>query len=145
MKMPALRTALPEEWYSVTVTTAEIRCTKAANGVPTEGSYLLLNLRIDSGPKKGEHFYSRITLHSKNDRARHAGLRQLRQFYNALGIQRCDDSEKLIGSELCTYVVVKDWNGRLFNEVKRFAPSGSIDNAKSESLPPDAKAGADTW
>lgn len=144
MKMPALKTALPEEWYSVTITGAEVRCTQAAKGIPTEGSYLQLNLRIDKGPKKGEHFYSRITLHSKNERARHAGLRQLRQFYNSIGITRCDDCEKLIGKELCTYVVVKDWNGRLFNEVKRFVKIGSIEEENVvQNL--DRKAGADTW
>lgn len=145
MKLPSLKTVVPEDWYNVEITGAEVRCTKAANNVPTEGSYLSVRMQIESGKYRGREVYSRVTLHSKNDKARHAGMRELRQLYNSIGITRCEDSEHLIGKKLQAHVVVKSWKDSMNNDVKKFAKYVTIQDAVAEIQKTDQQSGADTW
>ena len=145
LKLPSLKTVVPEDWYGCEIVGAEVRCTKAANNIPTVGSYLLIRLQIEQGMHRGREVYSRVTLHSHNDKARHAGMRQLRQLYNSIGITRCEDSEHLIGKKLQAHVVVKSWKDSMHNDVKKFSKYVTAQEAVAKVQESDQQSGADTW
>ena len=107
-------TPLPDGWYTVSITKAEMADTKAGTGQ-------LLKLRLDvSGPThQGRVIFNNLNIRNPNPTAEEIARKNLGDIMRALGLARLDDSDQLIGGQMSVKLATKDGN----NEVKAYKAS----------------------
>jgi len=132
---------LPDGWYAVTVTEADVKETKARNG-----SYLKLRLDVTGPTHQGRVVFTMITLKNANPAAEDIGAKQLGEMMLAVGLARLDDSDQLIGRSLS--VKLKTESSPEYgdqNKVSAYkAIGGATSTAAPGAAPPAAKA-APPW
>lgn len=114
---------LPAGWYTVTISQAELKTTKAGNGQ-------FINLRYDvTGPThKGRVVFGKLNIRNPNQKAEEIGRQQLGDIMRAIGLAKVTDTDQLIGGNLSIKLEVKqDDQFGAGNEVKSFkSVSGSV-------------------
>jgi hypothetical protein len=133
--------ALPEGWYTATITQADIKPTKAGTG-----SYIGLRLDITGPTHQGRVIFSNLNINNPNPKAEEIGRQQLNQIMGALGLPTVRDSDQLLGGNLSVKLAIKVEGDDKKNEVKGFkAISGSAPPAPSTSYQAPAKSAAPPW
>jgi hypothetical protein len=114
---------LPAGWYTVTITKAELKATKAGNGQ-------YINLRYDvTGPThQGRVVFGNLNIKNPNPKAEEIGRQQLGDIMRAIGLAKVTDTDQLIGGQIGIKLSVKDdAQYGASNEVKGFkSVSGSV-------------------
>lgn len=93
---------LPDGWYDVTITKAEVGPTKAGTGTK-------IDVRYDvTGPThQGRAVFASLNIRNPNADAERIGREQLGEVMRSLGLSRVQDSDELIGGNLCIKVKIK--------------------------------------
>lgn len=111
---------LPDGWYQATITSAELKKTKAGTGEYIEIRYDIL------GPThQGRVVFGKLNIANPNQRAEEIGRQQLRELMVAIGLNSVSDTNQLIGGSLSIKLDVKsDEQYGDKNEVRGFKASG---------------------
>ena len=93
---------LPEGWYDATVTKAEVNPTKAGTGTKIDVRYDI------TGPtQQGRVIFASLNIRNPSVEAERIGREQLGELMRAIGLARVQDSDELIGGNVCIKVRVK--------------------------------------
>lgn len=86
---------IPEGWYTVTITKADLNATKAGNGTKIDMRYDIM------GPsQQGRVMFDTINIRNPNAKAEEIGRQQLGEIMRAIGLARVEDTDQLIGASL---------------------------------------------
>jgi len=90
---------LPDGWYNVTITKAELGTTKAGNGQK-------IDLRYDiTGPtNQGRVIFGALNIRNPSQKAEEIGRQQLGEIMRAVGLVKVQDTDELIGKSLAVKV-----------------------------------------
>jgi hypothetical protein len=90
---------LPDGWYNVTITKAELGTTKAGNGQK-------IDLRYDiTGPtNQGRVIFGALNIRNPSQKAEEIGRQQLGEIMRAVGLAKVQDTDELIGKSLAVKV-----------------------------------------
>jgi len=136
---------LPAGWYTVTISEAELKDTKAGNG-----QYIKLRYDVTGPTHQGRVVFGNLNIKNPNQKAEEIGRQQLGDIMRAIGLAKVTDTDQLIGNSLSIKLDVKqDAQYGASNEVKGFkSMSGSAAPAAASmpaaAAPATAKA-APPW
>lgn len=134
---------LPDGWYNVTITKAELGTTKAGTGQK-------IDIRYDiTGPThQGRVLFGALNIRNPSQKAEEIGRQQLGEIMRAVGLAKVQDTDELIGKSLSVKVKTRPAEGayEARNEVSGFkaiaggmAPVSAPAAATSAASPPWAK------
>jgi len=108
---------LPDGWYNVTITKAELGTTKAGNGQK-------IDMRYDiTGPtNQGRVIFGALNIRNPSQKAEEIGRQQLGEIMRAVGLAKVQDTDELIGKSLAVKVKTRPAEGQYEarNEVAGF-------------------------
>ena len=143
---------LPAGWYTVTISQAELKPTKAGNG-----QYIKLRYDVTGPSHQGRVVFGNLNIKNANPKAEEIGRQQLGDIMRAIGLAKVTDTDQLIGGQIAIKLEVKeDAQYGASNEVKAFksvtgsaapaavapfkpSPSAASGNAVVKAAPPWAK------
>jgi hypothetical protein len=122
-------TPLAPGWYSVTITEADVKNTKAGNG-----TYIKIRYDVTGPTGGGRVVFGNINNRNPNPTAEEIGMRDLGELMRAVGLARLDDTDQLIGKRLDIKLSIKssEQYGDS-NEVKGYRTNGSTPSASAPS------------
>lgn len=136
---------IPAGWYSVTVTGAEVKETKAGTG-----QYIAVRYDVTGPTHEGRVIFGNLNIRNPNPKAEEIGRQQLGDLMRAIGLAQVTDTDQLIGGRLQIKVTIQkseEYGDR--NDVKGYKADGSappnvVTQAKTEApttaaAPPWAK------
>lgn len=126
---------LPAGWYSVTITEADVKDTKAGTG-----TYIKTRYDVTGPTGQGRVVFGNINNKNPNTEAEKIGNQQLGELMRAVGLPRLEDTDQLIGKRLDIKLSIKtsEQYGEQ-NEVKGFrASNGSAPTAPAPAGAPAA-------
>lgn len=114
---------LPAGWYTVTISQAELKPTKAGNG-----QYIKLRYDVTGPSHQGRVVFGNLNIKNANPKAEEIGRQQLGDIMRAIGLAKVTDTDQLIGGQIAIKLEVKeDAQYGASNEVKAFkSVSGSV-------------------
>ena len=114
---------LPAGWYTVTISQAELKDTKAGNG-----QYIKLRYDVTGPTHQGRVVFGNLNIKNPNPKAEEIGRQGLGAIMRAIGLAKVTDTDQLIGNSLSIKLDVKnDAQYGASNEVKGFkSMSGSV-------------------
>jgi len=129
---------LPAGWYTVTISEAELKSTKAGNG-----QYIKLRYDVTGPTHQGRVVFGNLNIKNPNPKAEEIGRQQLGDIMRAIGLAKVTDTDQLIGGSLSIKLDVKqDAQYGASNEVKGFkSVSGSAAPAAA-SMPASGASAA---
>lgn len=123
---------VPAGWYTVAIAGAEVKDTKAGTG-----KYISVRFDITGPEHQGRVVFTNLNMRNPNPKAEEIGRQQLGDIMRAIGVQKFEDTDELIGGNLSIKVTVKnDPTYGAGNEVKGF-------RAIEGSAPPVAAPASD--
>lgn len=133
---------LPDGWYNVTITKAELGTTKAGTGQK-------IDIRYDiTGPtQQGRVLFGALNIRNPSQKAEEIGRQQLGEIMRAVGLAKVQDTDELIGKSLSVKVKTKPAEGtyEARNEVAGFrAIAGGMAPAAAPAAAP-AGAASPPW
>ena len=129
---------LPAGWYSVSITGAEIKSTKAGTG-----EYIAPRFDVIGPTHQGRVVFGTINIRNASPKAEEIGLQQLGELMRAIGLAQLSDTDQLIGSQLQIKLSVeKSEQYGDKNQVKAFKAAGGAMSASSAPSMPRAAASA---
>lgn len=86
---------IPEGWYNVSITKADLGQTKAGTGTK-------IDMRYDiTGPShEGRVVFGSINIRNQSQKAEEIGRQQLGEIMRAIGLAKVEDTDQLIGGQL---------------------------------------------
>lgn len=113
---------LPAGWYTVTITQADLKDTKAGGG-----QYIKLRYDVTGPTHQGRVVFGNLNIKNANPKAEEIGRQQLGEVMRAIGLAKVTDTDQLIGGQISIKLDVKqDAQYGASNEVKGFrSVSGS--------------------
>jgi len=133
---------IPAGNYTVTITEAEVKDTKAGTG-----QYIKLRLDVMGPTHQGRVLFSNINHRNPNPKAEEIGKAQLGSIMRAINIIDLTDTDQLVGGNMEVKVTVKDdpTYGK-GNEVKAYkAISGSAAPMATNAAPSADNASKPPW
>lgn len=118
---------LPDGWYAVTISEADVKQTKAGTG-----SYIKMRLDVTGPSHQGRVIFSNLNLRNPNPKAEEIGAQQLGELMRAIGLPRLEDTDQLIGRSLSVKVTTRsspEYGDQ--NEVKAYKAIGNAPAAAS--------------
>jgi hypothetical protein len=139
---------LPAGWYTVTISEAELKSTKAGNG-----QYIKLRYDVTGPTHQGRVVFGNLNIKNPNPKAEEIGRQDLGNVMRAIGLAKVTDTDQLIGGNLSIKLDVKqDAQYGASNEVKGFKsvsgsaapvaasmPASGAPAASAKAAPPWAK------
>lgn len=83
---------LPDGWYEVNITKAEVKNTKAG-----DGSYISVGYTVTAPSHEGRVVFGNLNIRNKNPKAEEIGHQQLGELMRSIGLTKVEDSDQLIG------------------------------------------------
>jgi hypothetical protein len=111
---------LPAGWYSVTLTGAELKNTKAGNG-----QYIAVRYDVTGPTHQGRVVFGNLNIKNPNPKAEEIGRQQLGDLMRAIGLSKVTDTDQLIGGILQIKLSIKEQEG--------YEPSNDVKGYKSVS------------
>lgn len=107
---------LPEGWYNVRISEADVQMTKAGTG-----RYIKLRLDVIGPTHEGRVLFTNLNINNPNPEAERIGRQQLGDVLRAIGLAAIEDTDQLVGGTLSVKAVIKAQEGyEPRNEIKRF-------------------------
>ena len=131
---------LPDGWYSATISSAEIKQTKAGTG-----SYIAVRYDITGPSHEGRVVFGNLNISNPNAKAEEIGRQQLGDLMRSIGLETVTDTDQLIGGQCQIKLTTrKSEEYGDSNEVRSWkAPEGRASAAMPKhSAPAQAPAGA---
>lgn len=93
---------IPEGWYNVSITKAEPGNTKSGTGQK-------IDIRYDiTGPThEGRVIFQAVNIRNQSQKAEEIGRQQLGEIMRAIGLARVEDTDQLVGGQLCIKIKIK--------------------------------------
>jgi hypothetical protein len=114
---------LPEGWYNVNITGAELKTTKAGTG-----QYIAIKYTVTGPTMQGRVVFGNLNIKNANVKAEEIGREQLGQIMRATGLAKVTDTDMLIGGSLAIKLSIRrseDYGDS--NDVKAFkAIAGAV-------------------
>jgi len=85
---------LPAGWYSATITSAEVKQTRAGTG-----SFIAVRYDITGPSHEGRVVFGNLNISNPNPKAEEIGRQQLGDLMRAIGLDSVTDSDQLIGGQ----------------------------------------------
>jgi len=137
---------LPEGWYNVNITGAELKTTKAGSG-----QYIAIKYTVTGPTMQGRVVFGNLNIKNPNPKAEEIGRQQLGEIMRATGLAKVTDTDQLIGGSLSIKLSIqRDPTYGESNDVKAFkaiAGAGAVPTpfgAPSAPAPAPAK-GSPPW
>jgi hypothetical protein len=93
---------IPEGWYNVTITKAELGNTKSGTGQKIDVRYDI------TGPtQQGRVIFQAVNIRNQSQKAEEIGRQQLGEIMRAIGLARVEDTDQLIGGQLCIKIKIR--------------------------------------
>jgi len=92
---------LPAGWYTVTVTGAEMKTTKAGTG-----QYISVAYSVVGPTHQGRMVFGNLNIQNPNPKAEEIGRQQLGELMRAIGLTQVTDTDQLIGGTLTIKLAV---------------------------------------
>jgi hypothetical protein len=111
---------LPAGWYSVAITAAELKSTKAGTG-----QYIAVRYDVTGPTHQGRVVFGNLNVFNPNAEAEKIGRQQLGELMAATGVATLDDTDDLIGKQLSIKLKIRksDQYGDS-NDVEGFKSAG---------------------
>lgn len=108
---------LPAGWYAASITKAEVCATKDGRG-----QYIKIRYDITGPTHQGRVMFGNLNIRNASAQAEEIGRQQLGELMRAIGLDRVNDTDQLIGGHLQIKLSVKpaDEKYEAGNEVKGF-------------------------
>ncbi len=84
---------LPAGWYQATITSTDLKTTKAGNG-----QYIKLRYDIVGPTHQGRVVFGNLNVFNPNPKAEEIGREQLRKLMLAAGLSKLQDTDELVGA-----------------------------------------------
>lgn len=125
---------VPDGWYDVTITEADVKETNAGTG-----TYIKLRYDITGPAHSGRVVFGNINNSNPNPKAEEIGNQQLGELMRATGLSRLKDTDQLIGKRLTVKLTTqKSEQYGDKNEVKGYRSNGSAQPAAAPGAAPAA-------
>lgn len=124
---------LPAGWYQATITSAELKKTKAGTG-----EYIAIRYDILGPTHQGRVVFGNLNIANPNQKAEEIGRQQLRELMVAIGLNSVSDTDQLIGGNLSIKLDVKsDEQYGDKNEVRGFkaVSGGALPSVAPSAMP----------
>lgn len=140
---------LPAGWYTVTITQAELKDTKAGTG-----QFIKLRYDVTGPTHQGRVVFGNLNIKNPNPKAEEMGRQHLGDIMRAIGLAKVTDTDQLIGGHIAIKLEVKkDEQYGDGNEVKGFrsvsgsaAPAAAaIPQGQSNPAPAASGKAAPPW
>jgi hypothetical protein len=113
---------IPEGFYEVQISSAEIKSTKAGNG-----KYIALGLTITSQEYTGRLVFTNINIQNPSEAAQAIGIKQLGSILRSCKMDSISDTDELLNKQLKVQVVIKTSEGYSpRNEVKKYMSANAV-------------------
>lgn len=114
---------VPPGWYTATIQEADAKPTKDGTG-----QYIKIRWRIDGPAHEGRIVFGNLNVRNKSVKAEEIGRQQMGEVLRAVGLQRLEDTDQLIGATLSIKLDIRPANDQYAaqNEIRGYKPS---DNA----------------
>ena len=108
---------LPPGWYDVEIPAAEVRETKDGTG-----SYIRVRYNVTAFSHAGRVVFGNLNVRNRSAKAEEIGRAQAGELCRAIGIERLEDSDQLIGGRLSIKLDIRPADGQYQaqNEVRGF-------------------------
>lgn len=133
---------LPEGWYTVNITGAELKTTK--NGT---GQYIAVRYDVTGPTHQGRIVFGNLNIRNQNPKAEEIGRQQLGELMRTIGLASVQDTDQLIGGQLQIKLSIRQQEGyEPSNDVKGFkaltgaAPAMSAPQQRPAAAPSPASA-----
>ena len=93
---------IPAGWYSVRITEAELKDTKAGTG-----QYIKLRYDVTDGTHAGRVIFGMVTVRNPNAKAEEIGRQQLGKLMRSIGLETVSDTDQLIGGVMQVKVTIR--------------------------------------
>lgn len=93
---------IPAGWYDVSITSAEVRDTKAGTG-----KYIAVRYDVTGPTHQGRIIWQNLNIQNPNPQAEEIGRRQLGDVMRAIGLATLSDTDQLIGNSLQVNVKIR--------------------------------------
>jgi hypothetical protein len=134
---------LPEGWYDVKITGAEVKDTKSGTG-----RYIKVEYTVEGDNYSGRKVWGNLNIRNDSEKAEEIGRKQLNSLMGAIGLESLGDTDELIGNDLSIKLKVRPASGGYdaSNDVSGFkalagakVPAPVAPKAESGSKPPWSK------
>lgn len=115
---------VPPGWYTATIQEADAKPTKDGTG-----QYIKIRWRIDGPAHEGRVVFGNLNVRNKSVKAEEIGRQQMGEVLRAVGLQRLEDTDQLIGATLSIKLDIRPANDQYAaqNEIKGYKPtSGGV-------------------
>lgn len=93
---------IPEGWYTVKITQADVKPTKSGTGEKIDVRYDIL------GPtQQGRVIFGSVNIRNQSAQAEQIGRQQLGEIMRAIGLERIENTDQMIGGELQIKIKIK--------------------------------------
>jgi hypothetical protein len=99
-------TPLPEGWYNASITKADVQATKDGTG-----QYIKVQYTITGPTHQGRVVFGNLNIRNASAKAEEIGHQQLGELMRAIGVQRLEDTDQLIGHNLSIKLKVRPASG----------------------------------
>jgi len=123
-------TVIPAGKYEAMIVVSETKKTSSGNG-----SYLELQFQIVRGEFTGRILWARLNLDNPSEKAVQIARGQLSSICRAVGVLKPTDSADLHGLPLIVRVDVREFEGKVYNDVKGFYPR-TVEKEVGQTQPP---------
>ena len=107
---------LPDGFYNVVVTKAEVKNTKDGTG-----QYIAVRYDVTGPTHQGRVVFGNLNIKNKSSVAEDIGRQQLGSLMRSIGLDRVDDTDQLIGGNLSIKLATRTQEGyEPTNEIKAF-------------------------
>ena len=133
---------LPDGFYNVVVTKAEVKSTKDGTG-----QYIAVRYDVTGPTHQGRIVFGNLNIKNRSSVAEDIGRQQLGSLMRSIGLDRADDTDQLIGGNLSIKLSTRTQEGyEPTNEIKAFKaiegaiPSFANNVKQSEQAPAKSSA-----
>jgi len=129
---------LPAGVYPVRIEAASVKEANSGNG-----KYAEIQFRVTDGIGANRCVWARLNFQNSNPVAERIGLSQLKKLAMAIGLQGLTETAQLVDGELEVTVTAREYNGKVYNDVKDFHPvrSAAPKKAMVFRVEPDTSGG----
>jgi len=99
-------TPLPEGWYNASITKADVQATKDGTG-----QYIKVSYDITGPTHQGRVVFGNLNIRNASAKAEEIGHQQLGELMRAIGVQKLEDTDQLIGHNLSIKLKVRPASG----------------------------------
>jgi len=133
---------LPAGWYTVKVTDANLKSTKAG-----DGSYIAVRYDVLGPTHQGRVVFGNLNIHNPNPKAEEIGRQQLGDLMRAIGLKSVEDTDQLIGGECSIKLSIREAaNGyEASNDIKGWKAMDGASMPAPEAAPAATAKAAPPW